>query len=41
VAAAVPKTSLMTNQDSVRAEGVAVQAARRRVDDPLPARGLN
>jgi hypothetical protein len=40
VAAAVAKASLITDERPAGAEGVAVGAAARRVDDPLPGRGL-
>jgi len=41
VAAAVPEARLMTNQDLVRAEGVAVGAVGGRLRHPLPAAGLH
>ena len=41
VPTAVPEASLVTDEDLVRAERVAVGASRRWVGDPLPARGLN
>jgi len=37
VSAAVPETSLMTNEDLVWPERVPVRASCRRVRDPLPA----
>jgi len=40
VAAAVAKASLMADQTRIRTESVTVGATRRRVDDPLPGRGL-
>ena len=41
VAAAVTEAGLMTHEDLAGAERVSVGAARRRVGDPLPGRGLN
>jgi hypothetical protein len=41
VAAAVAEAGLMTDEDLVRAELVAVGAARGRVSDPLLSRGLH
>jgi hypothetical protein len=40
-AAAVSEASDVTDQDLVRAEEVAVRAARRWVSDPLPGRRLH
>ena len=40
VAAAVPETGLMTDEDLAGAEGVPVGASCRRVGDPLPGRRL-
>ena len=40
-AAAVAEAGLMTDEELVRAERVAVGASRRWVGDPLPGRGLN
>ena len=41
VCPAVPEAGLMTRQDLVGAEGVAVGAVRGWVIDPLPGRGLH
>ena len=41
VPAAVAEAGLMTHQDLVGAEGVAVGAVRGWVIDPLPGRGLH
>jgi hypothetical protein len=37
----MPEARLVTDEDLIRAEVVAVRAAGRRVGDPLPGRGLH
>jgi hypothetical protein len=39
--AAVPEAGNVTDEDLIGAEAVPVWAARRRVRDPLPGRGLH
>ena len=39
--AAVTEAGLVTDEDSARAERVAIGASRGWVGDPLPTRGLN
>jgi hypothetical protein len=41
VAVAVPEARPVADEDLIRAELVAVGAARRRMGDPFPGRGLN